>query len=278
MDFYQQLGKEHTIGAHRGYRALWPENTLKAFEAAIGHFDFIELDIQPSEDGTLMILHDETMERTTDVERHTSRPRPHRIDEHDAAWLRRVDAGGWFARRDPFGTRAAGLMPPEAEGFAPIPTLPDAVALCHKYRMPLNVEIKDSPRADTERLLRDLLEAIAPLRTEGVPLLVSSFNHRYLAALKTLDPDLELAANVEYTHPPDLTNYLKELGVIGYHVDAPLIGSTPVAELASLGITCGAFTLNDPAQQTACFDRGFRTVFADMTGDLYRAIHKSTGS
>jgi len=273
MDFYRQLSTDRATGAHRGSRALWPENTLKAFEAAMGHFDFIELDIQPSRDGELMILHDETMERTTDIDAHASLPRPHRIDEHDAAWLRRVDAGSWFAQRDPFGTQAAGLLHPEAKGFAPIPTLPEVVTLCREHRMPLNVEIKDSPRADTERLLHDLLETIAPLRAEGIPLLVSSFNHRYLTRLRELDPTLDLAANVEHTHPPDLLRYLEELGVIGYHVDAPLIESTPVAELTALGITCGAFTLNDPAEQAACFEKGFQAVFADMTPDVYRKLH-----
>jgi glycerophosphoryl diester phosphodiesterase len=136
--------------------------------------------------------------------------------------------------------------------------------------MPLNIEIKDSPCADTDALLIDLLKALAPYREDSIPLLISSFNHRYLARLHELDTTLDLAANVEHTHPPRLPQYLKDLGVTGYHVEAPLIESTPVAELSSAGIACGAFTLNDPDEQAACFERGFRAVFADMTNEMYR--------
>ncbi len=269
MHFYQTIKKEPLRGAHRGFRALHPENTLSAFAAAVGHFDFIELDIQPAVDGTLMVLHDETMERTTDIDRRTPLPRPCRIQDFDAHFLSKIDAAGWFVTADPFGTIAAGLVDPANITPEPIPTLAEVLSLCARYNMPVNIEIKDSPCADTDTLLIDLLKELAPYREGNVPFLISSFNHRYLARLHELDTTLSLAANVEHTHPPHLLTYLKDLGVIGYHVDAPLIKSTPVAELAKAGITCGAFTLNDPVEQEACFERGFRVVFADMTEEIY---------
>ncbi len=269
MHFYQTIKKEHLRGAHRGFRALYPENTLSAFTAAVGHFEFVELDIQPAADGTLMVLHDDTMERTTDIDRRTPLPRPYRVQDFNATFLSKVDAASWFVAADPFGTIAAGLVDPAAIAPEPIPTLADVLALCTRYNMPVNIEIKDSPCADTDTLLIDLLKELAPYREGNFPFLISSFNHRYLARLYELDTTLDLAANVEHNHPPHLPTYLKDLGVIGYHVDAPLIESTPVAELAEAGITCGAFTLNDPVEQEACFERGFRVVFADMSEEIY---------
>jgi glycerophosphoryl diester phosphodiesterase len=228
----------------------------------MGHFDFIELDIQPSRDGLLVVLHDDTLERTTDIDRRTSAPRPHRLGHYDFAFLRTLDAGSWFAKNDPFGTLASGEIVYADIAPQTIPTLDEVLALCAQHTMPANIEIKDSPCADPETLLIDLLKAIAPYR-DRIPMLVSSFNHRYLARLSELDTTLALAANVEHTHPPQLLLYLQNLGVCAYHVDAPLIESTPVDMLTNSGITCGAFTLNTPEEQEACFERGFRAVFAD---------------
>ncbi len=272
MNFYQHFTRRQLIGAHRGYRALRPENTLSAFEQAVGSFDFVELDIQPARDGTLMVLHDETMERTTNIDSRSPRPRPHRLHDYLPPFLRKTDAGSWFARRDPFGTIDTRVVSPDEIGFEPIPALEEALALCHARHMPLNIEIKDSPCADTDTLLLELLKTLAPYREGSVPLLISSFNHRYLARLHELDTTLDLAANAEHTHPPHLVRYLGDIGVIGYHVDAPLIESTPVAELAAAGIACGAFTLNDPDAQAACFAQGFRLVFADMPPEMYRKL------
>ncbi len=273
MHFYLQQKNKRILAAHRGFRALYPENTLSAFQASFGQFACIELDIQPIQDGTLMVLHDETMERTTDIDTRTPQPRPHHLHEYDLSFVRTLDAGSWFAKSDPFGTIAAGLVDPNALEPQTIPTIDEVLGLCAQHAMPLNIEIKDSPCADTDTLLINLLKALAPYRDNPFPLLVSSFNHRYLARLHALDTTLDLAANVEHAHPPRLLAYLKDLGVIGYHVDAPLIESTPVAELTKIGITCGAFTLNDPHKQSACFDKGFRMVFSDMTQEIYRQLH-----
>jgi glycerophosphoryl diester phosphodiesterase len=274
MNFYQQAEKRQLFGAHRGFRALRPENTLASFESAVGHFDFIELDIQPDKDGALMVFHDETMERTTDVDTRVPLPRPHRLFHYDKTLLKTLDSASWFAEQDPFGTIASGIVTLESLSPQPVPTLEEVLLLCIQHAMPLNIEIKDSPTADTETLLIDLLKALAPWREHSIPLLISSFNHRYLARLHELDTTLDLAANVEHTHPSRLIHYLRDLGVVGYHVDAPLIRSTPVAELSEIGIACGAFTLNDPEKQMACFKQGFRAVFADMTNDTYRELQK----
>lgn len=53
------------IYAHRGYSAKYPENTISAFKAALPHVDGIELDVQLTRDGRLVVIHDETVDRTT---------------------------------------------------------------------------------------------------------------------------------------------------------------------------------------------------------------------
>lgn len=65
--FFAQLPTEPLVMAHRGGKGLWPENTLYAFEQAtkLGA-DVLEMDIHSTADGVLVVMHDDTVERTTD--------------------------------------------------------------------------------------------------------------------------------------------------------------------------------------------------------------------
>ena len=77
------------IVAHRGSRINRPENTLAAFEEAVRvGADGIELDIHLSKDGEVVVIHDETVDRTTDG--------CGRISQMTVADLRELDAGAWF--------------------------------------------------------------------------------------------------------------------------------------------------------------------------------------
>jgi glycerophosphoryl diester phosphodiesterase len=80
------------VGGHRGASALAPENTMASFlMAAASGADYIELDVQLSLDGELVIHHDDTLERTSDGHG--------LMDAATLAELERLDAGTWFGRR-----------------------------------------------------------------------------------------------------------------------------------------------------------------------------------
>jgi glycerophosphoryl diester phosphodiesterase len=92
--------------AHRGYSAAFPENTLAALDAAFDvGADLVEIDLQRSADGAVVIFHDDTLDRTTDG----SGP----VADHTLAQLQQLDAGSWLA--------------PQFAG-EPIPTLDQALA------------------------------------------------------------------------------------------------------------------------------------------------------
>ncbi|GIP37785.1 hypothetical protein J31TS4_10650 [Paenibacillus sp. J31TS4] len=114
------------VSAHRGYKARYPENTLLAFQKALElEVDMIEFDLRFSKDGEVVVIHDETVDRTTDG---TGRVSDMTLEE-----LKRLDAGGWFGK--PF------------EGLK-IPTLAELCELLSGYpRILLNVEIKPAPDA-----------------------------------------------------------------------------------------------------------------------------------
>ncbi|MCW2914439.1 MAG: glycerophosphodiester phosphodiesterase [Actinomycetia bacterium] len=86
--------------AHRGASAYAPENTLAAFrEAARRHADLFELDVRQTRDGKLIIMHDATLARTTNVERVFPKRGPWRVEDFTLAEVRRLDAGSWKGKR-----------------------------------------------------------------------------------------------------------------------------------------------------------------------------------
>ncbi|WP_062051636.1 glycerophosphodiester phosphodiesterase family protein [Bacillus sp. JCM 19034] len=115
-----------SIAAHRGYKSAYPENTLLAFKEAMDQgADMIEFDLRMSKDKHVMIIHDETLDRTTNGSGE--------ISNYMLAELKELDAGSWFA--------------PPFEGLK-IPTLIELCDLLKSYpNVYLNVEVKKSVHA-----------------------------------------------------------------------------------------------------------------------------------
>ncbi|MFZ3469530.1 glycerophosphodiester phosphodiesterase [Streptomyces sp. 4.24] len=88
------------VYAHRGASAYAPENTLEAIDLAMElGFDWVENDVQRTKDGELVVVHDDTLARTTDVEQVFPDRKPWRVNDFTAAEIARLDAGSWFDRR-----------------------------------------------------------------------------------------------------------------------------------------------------------------------------------
>ena len=114
--------------AHRGGSRLAPENTLIAFERAIRWWraDVLELDVHPTRDGEAVVIHDQTLDRTTDA----SGP----VAEHSLAEIRLLDAGARFT------PDAGESFPFRGRGIG-VPTLRDVLTTFPGMRV--NIEIKD---------------------------------------------------------------------------------------------------------------------------------------
>lgn len=136
------LGRSPIAFAHRGGAALWPENTLAAFEGAIAlGYRYIETDVHVTKDGAIVCFHDDTLERTTNGRGPLAALT---LDE-----LSRLDAGYRF-------TRDGRTFPYRGRGLR-VPTLEEALALHPDVR--LNLEIK--PRhAKMERALWDEIDRL----------------------------------------------------------------------------------------------------------------------
>ncbi|MFD6972065.1 glycerophosphodiester phosphodiesterase [Streptomyces sp. NPDC059979] len=86
------------VYAHRGASAYAPENTLEAVDLAMRlGFDWVENDVQRTKDGELVVIHDDTLARTTDVEQLFPDRKPWRVQDFTAAEIAQLDAGSWFS-------------------------------------------------------------------------------------------------------------------------------------------------------------------------------------
>jgi glycerophosphoryl diester phosphodiesterase len=160
------------IIAHRGASARAPENTLAAFRAAMAlGADGIELDIQMTRDGQIVVIHDETVERTTDGRG--------RVSELTLAEIRRLDAGSWFNRAYPRRARTEYIG-------ARVPTLSDVLALVGPTPLVLCIELKPLG----ERGLRMIEATLAAVTDAGMQdrVVYASFDHEMMKQLARLAP------------------------------------------------------------------------------------------
>ncbi|MEU6394938.1 glycerophosphodiester phosphodiesterase family protein [Streptomyces sp. NPDC046939] len=167
------------IIAHRGASAYAPENTLEAIDEAddLG-FDWVENDVQRTKDGALVIIHDTTLDRTTNVEELYPDRAPWNVRDFTAAEIARLDAGSWK------GAKFAGLR---------IPTLHQYLRRVDHNRQRLLMEIK-SPE------LYPGIEAqiMRELRNDGWlsrghvkrRLVIQSFSADSVRTVHTLRPDI----------------------------------------------------------------------------------------
>ncbi len=279
--FFDRFPATGYICAHRGARSIAPENTLLALEKA-RHCgaDLWETDVQATADGELVLFHDQTLRRTTDVVTRSefSARRPWNLADFTYAELQKLDAGSWFLQSDPFATIAAEEVPqknfPTIE-TQQIPLLRVALDECHKYDFPINLEIKDQTGTAADgTIVGQVLEQLKASNTETL-ILLSSFNHDYLRQVKQLNPAITTAALVGKRHPENLVTYLHDLGVDAYHPDQLITDSSLIKQLTVAGMRVNLWTVNDLERAQYFIDAGATFICTDwpqrMTGGGHSA-------
>lgn len=234
--------------AHRGDSFHAPENTLEAAKRAwdVGA-DAWELDVRLTRDGVPIVIHDQSLVRTTNVaQEFAGDPRAASdflVNAFDLAEIRTLDAGRWFL--DPagaprtaaaFGTLeqlSAGDRAWYASGEVKVPTLADALLLTCRLDWMVNIELKCAS-IDVPECLSIVLGVIASSgaadRVE-----VSSFDHGDVAEVVRRCPELATGVLVSRSlYQPQ--RYVRELvGADAYHPSAEAIGAPPGATEGPLG-------------------------------------------
>ncbi len=244
--------------AHRGGGALAPENTLAAIEVGCAHgFRAIEFDTRLAGDGVAVVIHDATLERTTNG--------TGAVAARSAAELARFDAGSWCA-----------------PGFAgaTVPTLEAVLTYCRAHYVWPNIEIK-RVAGDEERVGGAIARTVATLyadlvRPRGdragaveprVPLL-SSFSRAALIGARRAAPDLPRGFLVKRV-PANWREELQALGCVSLHVDHEFLTRAAARAVKDAGYWLFCYTVDDPARARKILDWGvdaFCTDRIDLIG------------
>ena len=211
------------IVAHRGGGRLAPENTLAAIRlgAELGYAG-VELDAMLAGDGVPVLIHDQTLERTTSGRGEVS--------AHSAAQLARLDAGGWKGRR--------------WRGES-VPSLEQAAALCRSLGLWANVEIK--PAKGYERRTGEAVASAAGALWQAAPLppVLSSFSPVALAAARAAAPGLPRGLLLQRI-PPYWREMARDLECVALHCKGRLLTQALVRAMHEAGFAVLAWTVNDP--------------------------------
>ncbi|MCL2195027.1 MAG: glycerophosphodiester phosphodiesterase [Oscillospiraceae bacterium] len=231
--------------AHRGANLEAPENTLPAFERALAYsVHGFENDVHITADGVLVVIHDDTIDRTSNG--------TGLVCEMTYDQLMQYDYGSWFS--------------PEFAGTK-IPTLQEFFALCHELPL-INVEIKAEPNGS-----KDAAAAVVKLAKEcGVfdNLLVSSFDMDMLQNCLAEDP----ATRVAFLYAPDNeeacdeicdcpVTFAQKYNLSALHPFVPLCNPDFIEECCAAGIMVNPWTVNQEHAITALRNWGAHAVITD---------------
>jgi glycerophosphoryl diester phosphodiesterase len=235
-------GAKALIIAHRGYRARYPENTLAAFDAGLAAgADALEFDVRLTSDGHAVVIHDQTLERTTSGRG--------AVERCPLATLRRLDAGSWFDRR---------------HAGARVPTLAEVLERFGRV-IDLNIEIK-TPGADCRPVDADLaLEVLRQVHAHRLAdrVLISSANRRVLELVAARRRPLEVALVDGAALSAETVDWCRQTGAAAWHPDHRRLTPAAVARMHAAGCRVCAYTVNDASRAAALARIGVDGIFTD---------------
>lgn len=209
-----------TLIAHRGFSSDAPENTFDAFELALEHgFNNIETDVQITSDGRLVLIHDDTLDRTTDGKG--------AVAEASIAYVKSLDAGLWFDAPK----EGVGKTGPAAYGDTFVPTLEDFLERFHG-KVNLHLELKSHEPELSEKVAASLSEFNwkRPRSAKSAGVSISSFDFEQLKRSRLTMPKLDHGFLLRKITEADC-EAAREIGCTGIYPNASTVETTDV-ELA----------------------------------------------
>ncbi|MDA3629738.1 glycerophosphodiester phosphodiesterase family protein [Saccharopolyspora sp. WRP15-2] len=245
--------------AHRGASAYAPENTLAAVRLGVQmRADLVEIDVQQTEDGALVVAHDNTLERTTDVEQKFPDRAPWRISDFTLDEIRTLDAGSWKA--------------PEFAGEQ-VPTLAEVLDVLQRGRAGLLLEAK-SPElypGIAERIAGELQARPSWVRPdpEARNLVVQSFDWDFVRHFHDLLPQVQVGVLGAPTEAE-----LADVATYSNQVNPNQAQATPeyIAAVHEHGMRINPYTVNDAAQMRILIERGVDGIISDRPDVLRSEI------
>ncbi len=235
------------LWAHRGASCCTPENTLTAFAAAVeSGADGLELDIHLSRDGVPVVIHDETLERTTDG--------CGLVAEMTWQQLRQLDAGSWFSSE--FAGESIPALEEVLETFG--------------GQLRLNLELKEF------RAGMAVLELLSQFPSADI--VVSSFDYGLLHRLRTVDKNLPLAVLFDSGSWYRAVQIATELSACSFHPEVNLLSRPMVAACTQADLPVYVWTVDYAAVARSLVRAGVSGFFTNDPSTLRAAFHRTTTS
>ena len=221
------------ITAHRGASVDAPENTLAAFSKAIEDMaDVIELDVQMTKDGYIVVMHDTSAYRTTGVLKN--------ITELTLREVKRLDAGYWYSE--------------EYKGEK-VPTLEEVLQLA-KGKIKLNIEIKTADNSD--EVAKKVVKLIQKYSMQD-SCVITSFDYSALQAVRSYDEDIE----VGYILSVAYGKFYEIDDVDFFSVNASFLTKRVVDAIHNSGKQVYAWTVNNDASIKNLTNKGVDNIITD---------------
>ncbi len=237
--------------AHRGAGIQAPENTLAAFKFGYSYgYRMFECDVKLSSDDVAYLMHDATLDRTTNG----------KGSALDVPWatLSQLDAGSWHSA---------------AYAHVRLPTLEAIAAYVQAHACHINLEIKPIPGTESHtgatvaRMARDLWQGT---KANTAPPLLSSFSVDALAAAQAAAPELPRALLVDFV-PNDWLAQLKALDCVALDVNCKRTPDEVIAEALANGYRVLSYTVND-------LDVAERLLKQGVSGIITDEVHRFAAS
>ena len=224
------------IFAHRGVSAQYPENTRAAFLAASSlPITGVEFDVHLTSDGELVVIHDETIDRTSNGTGY--------VKDYTLQQLRTFDYGSWFSAAFTGET---------------IPTLAEVLDIFKGTHHLINIELKTDvfPYEGIES--RVIKEIAAHQMTERV--IISSFNHESLQRVAQLAPYIETATLFTEVRIDFTTSIIPSKA---FHVSLSAVFSKSVRMILEEGHVVRVYTVNEVVDIKPLQQLGVHAIFTD---------------
>ena len=242
--------------AHRGAGRLAPENTLAAFRLGASHgYRMFECDVKLSADGVPFLMHDATLQRTTNARAKLGAGNSAVAGDHPWGALSQLDAGSWHSR---------------ACAGEPLPTLDAVAAYCIRNGFFLNIEIKATP--GLERHTGEVVARHAARLWQGqaVPPLLTSFDTDSLEGALAAQPELPRGLLLDTLWKGWLETALT-LDCVAIVCDHTLWDTSSVTQAKSAGFRTLSYTVNDESEAQRLIDLGTDGIITDRV-DVFSPI------